>query len=288
MTKTTAAVIEEEIEEVKDAPVIETPVEEVKADETPVEATPPATHLIAKARYDFKASQAKQLAARNQELEAKLREYEAGAKAPTTDAPDYAAQLAAIDKQIADARKDGNTDAAIDLIDQKADLRVKAALAAQAKPTELDPAKVTEEAIDKLRVDDLITRLEEQFAFLDPEHEAYDDAIVSEIQDLRHAFEARGYSSADSLSRAANYVLGPMMKDDEKPAAPTGGPRKTDIKKNLDAKKRMPPDLLSIATPSDKLGMQSELPAASKLTEEEFRAIPDSKRRQMRGDFFGS
>lgn len=245
--------------------------------------------LIAKSRYDFKAAQAKQLAAKNAELEAKLREYEAAEKKTAkTDEPDYAAELAALDKQIAEARKDGNTDLAIDLLDKKSELRVKMALQPKQEQSTVDPTKLTADAIDQIKADELIDRLEEAFDVLNPEHKDYDETLVEEIVDLRSAFQARGYSRVDALSRAANYVLAPLLKDagspkvDDKPAP---GKRVTDIKKNLDAKKRMPPDVTKIATPSDKLGLQGDLPEVHKLSEKDFAALPDSVRRRARGDF---
>lgn len=302
MTQETAAV-EAEKEEVE---VVEQPRDDsgkfVKKEAEPVEAQateddeddaapPKPAVLVPKARYDFKAAQAKQLEKRAADLEAKLRSYEeADKKAKESPAVDYDAQIAAIDKQIADARKDGNTDAVIELMDKKTELRIAKVASAREPAQEIDTSKLTEEALDKLRVDEAITRLEEEYSVLVPDSDDYDPDVVAEIQDLRAAFEARGYSRFDALSRAVNYVLPNIESKTEKTIeAPTlSGPRKTDVKKNIDAKKRMPPDMLSVATPSDKLGMQNELPSVYKLTEAEFEALPESKKRQMRGDFFGA
>jgi acyl carrier protein len=270
-------------EESKDDVAEALPESKLEAEDVEEEEVVKPSVLVPKSRYDFKAAQAKQAQQRAAELEAKLKAYEDRDRKQAAT-PDYTAQIADLDKQIVDARKDGNLEKAFELLDQKQELRI-AAIQAQAQPQTIDANAVSQAAIDSIKVDDLIDQLEAEFSILVPDSEAYDEEIVAEIQDLRAAFEGRGYSRYDALYRAANYVLGtaqPAAKDE--PAEPAIGKRTTNIKGNLAAAKRIPPNASKIATPSDSAGLIDDLPQASRLTDKDFDALPESVLKRMRGD----
>jgi hypothetical protein len=242
--------------------------------------------MIPKSRYDFKAAQAKEAQKRATELEAKLRQYE-DRDAKKDEGPTVDAKLAEIAQQIADAKKDGNTDKVIELMDQKHELQIAALAQSQRPGKTVDPEAISEAAIDKIRMEDLIDQLEERYSMLVPDSEDYDEDVVTEITDLRTAFEQRGYSRFDSLQRAVHYVIGTREAAPAPAPEPAkGGKRKTDVVKNLDAARKLPPDPTKISTPSDGAGLQDELPSASKLTDKDMDALPESTLRRMRGDYF--
>jgi hypothetical protein len=254
------------------------------SDEDAGEDDAPPPVLIPKSRYDFKAAQAKEAMKRAAELEAKLRTYEQQ-REPARKEPDFDAQLSDVNAQIAAARKDGDMEKVVELMDRKHELQIQSLRAQTPAATQVDPDLLTQQAIDNIRVDDLIDQLEEQFSFLVPENEDYDEDIVSEILDVRTALEARGYSRYDSMQRAAQYVLGASSRVAHAAEAPAAGPRKTDRSKNIDAARRIPPNVANAGMPSDAAGMTDDLPSVSKLSEKDFEALPDSVRRKMRGDF---
>ena len=56
------------------------------------------------------------------------------------------------------------------------------------------------------------------------------------------------------------------------------------VAKNLDTAKRQPASMKDVGLDSDKAGMSSNLPDISKLSAEEFDALPESTKARMRGD----
>jgi hypothetical protein len=264
------------------APVEDTAVEEtVVEEEAEDEGAKPV--LIPKNRYDFKASQAKQAQKRAEEAEAKLKAYEERDKASKPE--ELVGKISELDVQIENARKDGNADLVVTLTKQQREME-REYYTSSVQP--IDKAEVVAAAIEANQLNEMITRLETTYDFLDPENEQYDQALIDEIEDIREALELRGHNKVDALTRAASYVLNPLLEPEAKPAEPVapvkGVSRKTDVRKNVADANRIPADLSSVALPSDAAGLKTEVPDIFKMSEREFAALDEKTLRQMRGD----
>lgn len=139
--------------------------------------------------------------------------------------------------------------------------------------------QMSSQAVEKIKFDQTVEMLENEFEQLDPDSDKYDDTTVNEVLDMQEAFVATGkYSPSDAMLRAVGYVL-----KGADPAQKSEG-RRTPIKKNAEDSNRQPPDLDGVGTDSDKSGKRSEIPDIRKLTTEEFDALPEVTKRRMRGD----
>jgi len=58
------------------------------------------------------------------------------------------------------------------------------------------------------------------------------------------------------------------------------------VKKNLEDAGKIPPDMENAGDDSDKAGANSDIPNIYDLTDEELDALPEAKRKEMRGDNF--
>lgn len=70
----------------------------------------------------------------------------------------------------------------------------------------------------------------------------------------------------------------------ETPTGEKPNPKVTNIKKNLEAAKQIPPDNKDKGENSDKGGDVEDGSAVSEMTMEEFDAIPESTLKRLRGD----
>jgi hypothetical protein len=107
----------------------------------------------------------------------------------------------------------------------------------------------SDEAINRMRTDEVIDALEGQYAFLDPnDKENYDPDIVAEILDYQKGFVAAGIVPHEAMVKAANYVLSQLdlvPVDEEGEEGEEGGePEGLRGKRELAA--RQPPSLTKV------------------------------------------
>lgn len=146
-------------------------------------------------------------------------------------------------------------------------------------------------AVEQVRVDLLIARLEDQFPQINPDSDEYDQDAVDEVLFLRQSFEAKGLPSSEALSRAMKYVFAsapakPADAPEKKGLAATGpasNRKPAAVAKAVDAAKRTPAAVDVVGLDSDKKGGGLEGNVAE-MTEEEFEALPESTKARLRGD----
>jgi hypothetical protein len=120
----------------------------------------------------------------------------------------------------------------------------------------------------------------------DPEGDEFDDSLNEEIGELVEAYEAKGMDMTTALRKAVKAVLreDPFGKAADqrrsltREASKKAEPKKTDIKKNLATEKRQPPD-----EPGQSREKAQTLDIEG-MSEAEFDALPESKKREIRGD----
>lgn len=144
-------------------------------------------------------------------------------------------------------------------------------------------------AVEQIRYETKLAILEEKYPALNPDSADYNEAVLTEVAELKSAFESKGWGSTAALEKAVHYVI----RDVDAPPA-TEDP---DIKKSqrahkarkaaAAAAKATPPDASKAGRDSDKGGKGDGLPDVTKMTPEQFakwaEADPEALAR-LRGD----
>ena len=132
----------------------------------------------------------------------------------------------------------------------------------------------------------MVSELESTDPRFDKDHDDFDEDLVNDVQDLVEGFEAKGVALSEALRRACKIVLRedvfsknyranrPDLKKADTPKA-----RKTDIKKNLEAARRTPPD-----EPGSNREKAAELPDMERISEKDFDALPESVLNRLLGN----
>ena len=127
---------------------------------------------------------------------------------------------------------------------------------------------------------------------MNPDHDDYDVDKVTEILDLKSAFEAKGLTASAALQKAVKYVLPAETSKQETATEVTPNASKEDVakvrkqealKRNIDAAKRTPASTAKVGTNNEDGG---ELTAekAMKMTQTEFAKLDENTLAKMRGD----
>lgn len=223
----------------------------------------------------------------------KLRQEQAATPAPAaTDGDDDGTYtIAEAEKRVADL--DGEIAKAL-RDEEKSDDEVTKLLREQRELQEaIHEARVEDERAstrahtsEEIQFDRVVSELEEQIPLLNPEHDDYNEDLVSETITLAQALHGQGTrTQADSMLLAVDYMsdkLG-IKKDVVEDVKKT-----TNVEKNVETAKKMPPDLPGApGTTSDKGGLTGEPGDAVRMTDAEFDALTqdEQKLKQLRGDF---
>lgn len=226
--------------------------------------------MIPRHRYQSASQRARDAEAKVAELEAKM--------APAPAAPeevDYDAKLLDLDTRQAKMLADGEFENAAKL-SQEARMIERAQMQVEFEERNTQSANAT---VEQVRLDRAIEDLNESFPVLDPDNDGYDQDLVDEVLTLQRAFVAAGKNPTQSLYDAVHYA---RIEGDVPAKKPQS--RKTDVKKNIDAANKQPPELDKAGFDSDTTGMKDKDPDITSLTEEEFDALPEATLRRMRGD----
>lgn len=135
----------------------------------------------------------------------------------------------------------------------------------------------------------MLDYLETVRPILDPDAPEFDKRVVKELTFHVEAYEKMGLTATSALQKAAQMIFeqDPFAKDvkkvleteeedPKKKKAPE--PKKTDVKKNIAAAKKTPPGHTGrTQEESGKINVVN-------LSDEEFDKLPESKKRELRGD----
>jgi hypothetical protein len=248
---------------------------------------------IPKARFDEavgKERDAREAAERRAaELERQLAQASRQQEQSTAVA-ELEASIEALESKHAELLLDGDTAGAAKVMK---DIRMSERQIARAE-SEAMVTQRTSQALESQRVNASIARLEADYAPLNPDSEVYDaDLVELVLTKQRTLIQQQGYSPSDALTEAANTVMkrfgtAPQEPADEKglAAAKQTADRKAEqVKKNLATAAKQPGSLKDSGMDSDKAGQTGTLPNVSQMTEEEFKALPESTKAKLRGDF---
>jgi len=133
--------------------------------------------------------------------------------------------------------------------------------------------------------------MEEAYPVFNANSENFNQEYTNEVVELRDAFIMKGYDTVDALAKAVNYVVKDRSLDqsaeEDQPALAGKGKsvdevakKRKEVSRKLKAAEAQPPELPteSVNGPGEK-GID-----ISKLTEDEFDALPEATLRRLRGD----
>lgn len=166
------------------------------------------------------------------------------------------------------------------MIDLKADMKSQAA---------------TAQAVENIRYNTAVERLEAAYPALNPDHEDYDKEQVAEIMDLQQAYVARGRNPTEALQKAVKLIMGSESDKQDKAvsvtprvdkAAVVAAERKADATaKGVEAATKTPPQAAKVGADSDKHGGGAITASdVMKMSQDAFRKIDEKTLAQLRGD----
>lgn len=248
---------------------------------------------------------------RADQLEKQLANYQGGDRIAVTNAEikDLEGKVTAADEEYSKLITDGkHTEAAAKMKEIRAMERE-----ISEKSGDLKAAASTARAVEKMRYDITVERLEKAYPELDTEHEDYDEDISQDVIDLAATYRAKGLTPAAAIQKAAVRLLGAettkqeqattvkarVDEDAAKKAAEAeekagkGGDKKTDkaderrrsqVEKNVDAANKQPPDTSKLGADHDKAGGGISAKDVLRMRQEDFNKLDDEALSRMRGD----
>ena len=152
-------------------------------------------------------------------------------------------------------------------------------------------------AVERVRYDTLVERMEEAYPQLNPEHDDFDKTKTAEVLELKAAYQATGYTPSQALQKAIKLVMPPKTKAQEVAAETTPRVSAEDAakakaearaleqrKKNADVAGKQPPATSKVGQDHDKLGGQISAKDVLKMSQEDFMKLDDKTLAAMRGD----
>ncbi len=242
--------------------------------------------VIPKHRFDYKNRKLKEAQDRVKELESLLEKSKEGREDAdkTEKEKDIEEELEDLNKQFNDALKDDDVDKQREInrqIQQKLVQQIKQIKEAAS----IDPSDIRKQVIDSLSMNEMIDAVEAKFSVLNEDSKDFDPDLSDEILDMFDTLNGSGKydSSAMALARAVELIMGEPVVGEESKEEKGSRSTKTNIDKNLETAKKQPPSVEK-AKNSEEGGLKDNI-EASKLSEEEFDALPESTKKRMRGDF---
>lgn len=193
-----------------------------------------------------------------------------------------------LSKQHAQLIVDGEVDKAVEVMKQIRQLDRQIAKAELTTETQ----KATVATLESEKVDLAIAQLEAEHLVLNPDSEEFDSALANFVlSEQRRLISEQGMSPSKALLKAGADIMSRFAPQksaehvQEKHGLKNESNRKQEqVAKNLDTAKRQPASMKDVGLDSDKAGVSSNLPDISKLSAEEFDALPESTKARMRGD----
>lgn len=230
-----------------------------------------------------------------QALEEQLAKFQTGQQVADTNKEIDAAEkkLDELESQYEELLADGKTADARQLRQQ---IRTMEREVAEHRAN-LNAQATTARAIEQVRYDTTVERLEAQFPQINPDHEDFDREKVAEVMELKMAFQAKGETPSKALQKAVKYVFpvstaaqreatevkARVNEDDPKVAA--AKKRVADaVKRNTDAAGKQPASTTKAGMDHDKAGGKLTAEAVVKMTQDAFAKLSDEDLAALRGD----
>lgn len=226
------------------------------------------------------------------EVERQLAQYQQGQQVASinTEITKLEDAVAKMDKEYNALLTDGETEKAAekmaeirrlerDMAEAKSDMKIQAA-----------EARATERA----RYNIALERIEGAFPELNPDHDSFDEDTMSEVVDLKEAYQLKGLTPTAALQKAVKLLVEPRTTKQE--VATTSQPRvdeksvsaerkKEAVEKTAKAVGKQPPNLSKVGQDSDKLGGgKLDARQVMNMSQKDFSELSEADLAILRGD----
>ncbi len=159
--------------------------------------------------------------------------------------------------------------------------------------SDLKIAAAEARAVERTRFNMALERIEAAYPQLNEDHDDYDASLMEDVVDLKGAYERKGLTPTAAMQKAVEKLVGKSTKKQESAIDTTprvsekdaAAERKKDaVKKTLDAVGKTPPSTTKVGMDSDKAGGSLTAKDVMKLSQEDFKKLPDDVLARMRGD----
>lgn len=222
------------------------------------------------------------------ELERQLAEREAQ-RQTVRQLAEVEAQIEALEQKHADMLLDGNVKEATAIMKQIRTMERQIAVA----EAEQRANAATAQALEAERAAVIVARIEADFPEMNPQSESYDQDIVDLVLSKQQNFLRQGMAPSQALDRAAREVADRFLKNEppKEKVEPKGldtsktaeERRKQAVEQALATQKQQPASMRETGMDSDKMG-EKGLPDVTKMTAEEFAALPEATKARMLGN----
>jgi len=236
--------------------------------------------------------------AQREAAEERLAQYEKGQKVATIndDLTKLETNVLALEKEYTKLLADGEIDKATDKMREIRTVERQINDAKTEYRTQVAIAQATEQA----RYDVALERIEEAYPSLNPDHDEFDKSQLGEVVEWKIFYEKqRNLTPTKALQAAVKKVVGSETKAQAK--ATTVAPKvdaeevakdvakerkKAAVSKNVDAASKTPASTAKVGMDSDKAGGSLTAKDVMKMSQDDFRKLPDDVLAHMRGDTF--
>lgn len=237
---------------------------------------------IPKSRFDEVIAERNAEREANAELKRRLEALEAAAKTKEPEPKkEEAKSIDALELEYANLMLEGDIEKAVKLRSQiNASIREQAEAAAEQKISAREAERSQKAIANELAA--MSAQVVKDYPYLDTEDGAL---VIPQITALRDAYVAKGESPAAALRKAADFIApkfdpNPQGKDDPKAELKTDPRTAQAIARGIKDSAAQPPQMSGVGNRA----METVKRDVTRMSEEEFEALPESEKRKMRGD----
>lgn len=237
---------------------------------------------IPKSRFDEVIAERNAEREANAELKRRLEALEAAAKTKEPEPKkEEVKSIDALELEYANLMMEGDIEKAVNLRGQiNAAIREQAEAAAEQKISAREAERSQKAIANELAA--MSAQVVKDYPYLDTEEGAL---VIPQITALRDAYVAKGESPAAALRKAADFIapkFDPSPQDKDEPKAePKTDPRTAQaIARGIKDSAAQPPQMSGVGNRA----METVKRDVTRMSEEEFEALPESEKRKMRGD----
>lgn len=229
---------------------------------------------------------------RREAVETELAKYKQGGQIANVNAEITAAEtsLIALEREYAKQLTDGEPDKAAATMTQ---IR-RTERAINEKTSEMRETAATARAVEQVRFDTTVDRLEALYPALNVDHDDFDKAKTGEVLELKEAYQLKGYTPSAALQKAVKLLMPPETKRQEEALkteprvdakAIEAARKAAAVEKTTDAVSKTPASTAKVGLDSDKSGGGAVTAKdALKMPYSDFIKLDEATLATMRGD----
>ena len=188
-------------------------------------------------------------------------------------------ELKTLDKQINEAILEADPTKLSELRDRERELNKEA--------LDFQLEAVTSRAVSETRYDAYLDKIESEYPEYNPDHEDFNDELVTETLELQRAFMAQGVSKIDALNRAIRYARPQYIRDEpaEKPTLRGKPPARDTTTKKARNQKVAKSQPKAPPSRSSKLDSSEDVDVYNLTDPDDLDKIPAKELARLSGDY---